>query len=609
MELRKLRLKEFEDGINRFSLRLEKLQKKSRRIGYYRLFVFVLGLFLFLFSFFYLTQLFVWISLGISVIAFGMITAIFNKIDLGIKKNRLWINIKKDNLARMKIDWPDIPLRDFPEMESDHPFESDLSITGKNSLHQLIDISTSAEGSTILKNWLLTKIPSADIILERQEIVKELIPLSGFRNKLILNANLSSKKRLVGSKLSEWLNSPVNGEKIKKILSVLSVVIFLNLLLLVLFITKLLPAYWTIGVLVYTGVYWFNSKHITELFDRSLDIQTEFGSFSRILEFLENYPALKSIKNQKLNSLCSIFFAGKNTPSGYFKKLNRITFAASFQKNPLFFLLLNSVFPYDFFIAYKLEKVKEEMKDKLPEWLEIYYNLEAFVSLSNFAYINPEYSFPSISNEEQKFSSEKIAHPLLPADSNIHNDFSLEKKAEVVIITGSNMSGKSTFLKTVGVNLVLAFAGSVVNASKLEVSLFKIFTCINISDSITDGISYFYAEVKRLKNLLNEIKIKNDMLVFYLIDEIFKGTNNLERLIGSRSYIKSLAGLNGAGLISTHDLELIKLQESIPQVSNYHFKEEVSNGKMHFDYKLRKGPSPTTNALKIMEIEGLPVER
>jgi len=145
MELRKLRLKEFEDGINRFSLRLEKLQKKSRRIGYYRLFVFVLGLFLFLFSFFYLTQLFVWISLGISVIAFGMITAIFNKIDLGIKKNRLWINIKKDNLARMKIDWPDIPLRDFPEMESDHPFESDLSITGKNSLHQLIDISTSAE--------------------------------------------------------------------------------------------------------------------------------------------------------------------------------------------------------------------------------------------------------------------------------------------------------------------------------------------------------------------------------------------------------------------------------------------------------------------------------
>jgi DNA mismatch repair ATPase MutS len=171
------------------------------------------------------------------------------------------------------------------------------------------------------------------------------------------------------------------------------------------------------------------------------------------------------------------------------------------------------------------------------------------------------------------------------------------------------MSGKSTFLKTLGVNLVLAFAGSAVNASRFETSLFRIFTCINISDSVTDGISYFYAEVKRLKNLLTEIKQENDILVFYLIDEIFKGTNNLERLIGSRSFIKVIADLNGTGLISTHDLELIKLEEKIAHVTNYHFKEEVLNGRMHFDYKLRRGPSPTTNALKIMESEGLPVER
>jgi len=198
---------------------------------------------------------------------------------------------------------------------------------------------------------------------------------------------------------------------------------------------------------------------------------------------------------------------------------------------------------------------------------------------------------------------------LLPPDVNIHNDFSLTKKGEVVIITGSNMSGKSTFLKTTGVNLTLAFAGGVVNASKFETNLFRLFTCININDSVIDGISYFYAEVKRLKNLLKEIKMENSIPVFYLVDEIFKGTNNLERLIGSRSYIKNLAGLNGTGLISTHDLELIKLENDIPQVSNYHFKEDVTNGKMIFDYMLRKGPSPTTNALKIMEIEGLPVER
>ena len=171
------------------------------------------------------------------------------------------------------------------------------------------------------------------------------------------------------------------------------------------------------------------------------------------------------------------------------------------------------------------------------------------------------------------------------------------------------MSGKSTFLKTTGVNLVLAFAGSVVNATKVETNLFRILTCININESITDGISYFYAEVKRLKNILEEIKTENAMPVFYLIDEIFKGTNNLERLIGSKSYIKTLSGLNATGLISTHDLELIKLEDSISKVSNYHFKEDILNGKMIFNYKLRKGPSPSTNALKIMETEGLPVEK
>jgi len=607
MELRKLRLKEFGDGIRRFNSRLDILQKKSNRFGYYRLAIFLTGLSLFLFSFFYLNQLFIGTILGISIIIFGITTAFHNKIDYGIKKCKLWLDIKKDNLARIKIDWENIPNKLFTDTEIDHPFESDLNISGKNSLHQLIDISSSAEGSLKLKEWLLTTVPSEEIILERQRIIQELIPLQHFRNKLILNASLSSRKRLEGSKLSGWLKSELNIDRLKKLLLILSLIIPVNILLLILFIVGLLPAYWSIGALIYTGVYWFNSKFISELFDRSLDIKMEFGKFSRILEFLESY---NYSKNELLKKYCRTFFESKKSPSYYFKRLNRITLAASFQKNPITLLLLNSLFPYDFFFAYKLEKVKEELKDKLPEWLEIFYNLEALISLSNFAYLNPDYIFPSfIKNNDYSFKAEKIAHPLLPPDVNIHNDFSLTKKGEVVIITGSNMSGKSTFLKTTGVNLTLAFAGSVVNASKFETNLFRLFTCININDSVIDGISYFYAEVKRLKNLLIEIKMENSIPVFYLVDEIFKGTNNLERLIGSRSYIKNLAGLNGTGLISTHDLELIKLENDIPQVSNYHFKEDVTNGKMIFDYMLRKGPSPTTNALKIMEIEGLPVER
>jgi ABC-type multidrug transport system fused ATPase/permease subunit len=609
MDLRTRRIKELENSIIRFNTKLIALQKKSRSFGYYRLFIFLLGLLLFLFSFFYLTQLITWIFLAIVLIAWGIVTSIFNKIELEIKKCKLWIRIKKDSLARMRLDWSNIPNKDFTETLNDHPFESDLNITGKNSLLQLLDVSTSKEGCEKLKDWLLIKIPSGEIILERQEIIKELIPLSGFRHKLILNANLSSRKRLEGSRLSDWLRSASNAEKIKRILNILIIIIPINVLFLILFILQVIPAYWTIGVLIYIGIYWFNIKYINELFDKALDIKSEFGQFSQILDFLEKYPALQNPENKRLYQFSRIFFENKNTPSGYFKRLNRITYAASFQKNPFIELFLNSLVPYDFIVALKLEKVKEEMSNKLPGWLEVFYNLEALISLSNFAYLNPDYIFPSIKKENHLFTAEKIAHPLIPYDTNIHNDFSLTKKGEVVIITGSNMSGKSTFLKTVGTNLVLAFTGTVVNASKFDTDLFRIVTCINISDSITDGISYFYAEVKRLKLLLDEIKLDNAFPVFYLIDEIFKGTNNLERLIGSRSYIKNLSGLNGTGLISTHDLELIKLESSIPEVSNYHFKEEVAEGKMLFDYKLRKGPSPTTNALKIMEIEGLPIEK
>ncbi len=158
-----------------------------------------------------------------------------------------------------------------------------------------------------------------------------------------------------------------------------------------------------------------------------------------------------------------------------------------------------------------------------------------------------------------------------------------------------------------GVNFVLAFAGGPVNASMLRTSLFRIFTCIRVSDSVTDGYSYFYAEVRRLRQLLDALE-ESGLPLFFLIDEIFKGTNNRERLVGSRAYIRALVGRTCLGIISTHDLELVKLADTLPGVKNDHFREEVIDGSMRFDYTLRPGPSPTTNALKIMRMEGLPVD-
>jgi len=170
------------------------------------------------------------------------------------------------------------------------------------------------------------------------------------------------------------------------------------------------------------------------------------------------------------------------------------------------------------------------------------------------------------------------------------------------------MAGKSTFLKTVGTNLCLAYAGGPVNAKSLRTQLFRVFTCMQIHDSITDGFSFFYAEVKRLKLLLTLLHDNGQLPVLYLIDEIFRGTNSRERLIGSRAYIRHLAQQAGVGLIATHDLELGQLEQQISSLTNFHFRDDVSAGKMHFDYILHAGICPTTNALKIMRREGLPVD-
>jgi len=238
--------------------------------------------------------------------------------------------------------------------------------------------------------------------------------------------------------------------------------------------------------------------------------------------------------------------------------------------------------------------------------------LEASISLANFAYLNPDYVFPEFisdwkDQDRSIFTARGLGHPLIPANRKICNDFSLGKSGETFIVTGSNMSGKSSFLKAIGVNLCLAYAGGPVNAGSFHSALFRVFTCIRINDSIVDGFSFFYAEVKRLKALLDALQRNHPYPLFFLIDEIFKGTNNRERLVGSRSYIQHLIGQNGAGLIATHDLELIKLADQFPNITNCHFREEVADGKMVFDYKLRPGPCPTTNALKIMQMEGLPV--
>ncbi len=275
--------------------------------------------------------------------------------------------------------------------------------------------------------------------------------------------------------------------------------------------------------------------------------------------------------------------------------------------------VLNTLLPWDLFFTYRLHLAKQSIRQHLSVWLNVWHELEALCSMATFADLHPDYVYPDIqdttSGAAPVFTAKDIGHPLIDDTAKVKNDFTVDALGRVVIITGSNMSGKSTFLRTLGVNLRLAYMGAPVNATAFSTSLMRVYTCLQVNDSINDGISFFYAEVKRLKALLDAFRVDQRYPLFFLVDEIFRGTNNRERLIGSRAYIRALAGGHGVGLIATHDLELVQLEAEIPHIQNCHFREESKEGKMVFDYALHAGPCPTTNALRIMELEGLPVDR
>jgi hypothetical protein len=512
--------------------------------------------------------------------------------------------IKSVHLARMCLDWSQLPEPLILVGAADKPLRTDLDIIGRHSLHQLLDVAISQEGRQLLADWLTQSEPVLQHIQAHQPIVNELVPMTIFRDRLLLTFRLASKERLQGQNLLKWLEEPYPAGKLRWMLPVSTLWVAANLTLFVLSTLNLLPAYWVISLSLYMAFYFFNIEAFNQFFEAIVYLDTELGKFRSVLRFLESQPVGDK---PKLTRLLSPLRTGEQRPSIRLRKVRWLTAGAGMRMNPITGLLLNLFLPWDFVFAYLAALSRSEVAHSLPAWLQVLYTLEALISLANFAYLNPGYAFPEIEpSADPVLHAKDLGHPLIPAEEKVCNDVQVGKIGQIAIITGSNMAGKSTFIKTVGINLCLAYAGGPVNATRFHSRPFRLHTCIHITDSITDGFSYFYAEVKCLKTLLE--KLGSDGLpVLYLIDEIFRGTNNRERLIGSRAYLRSILDAQGVGFLATHDLELVSLADESSQVQNYHFRDEVRDGRLVFDYRLRPGPCPTTNALKIMRSEGLPV--
>jgi len=598
--------------IKKLDSRRNRLKGLSRIYSNYRLALLVAEVVSFFILYYLFSSTAALISVAVFLAAFSIIAHLHNRLDYGIKKLELWTKIKSTNLARLNLDWKNIPAINYSEEDVSNrpdPVETDLNLAGDESLHQLINTGTSKQAKALLRQWLRVRDPDLPAVIKRQNLVKDLIPLSGFRDKLVLNSVLSTKRDFDGEMLFKLLTrKDVLPGYFKILFGIMIVLALINILMFILFLENILPAYWVITAFVYIILFHFGNKQKDRLLDEAEFISDELEKTGSIFQFLERY---KYKPGTDLYTLCEPFLVKEGRPSILINKIkSTVGFLRIRKGNPFVWNIIRAVFPVDFYFKLRLNRYKSLVSGKFTAWYETWYNLEALSSLANFAYLNPGYAFPEIISTdagEVIFSGLELGHPLIKKENKVCNNFTFDPKGEAAIITGSNMSGKSTFIRTLGVNLSLAYAGSVVNADSLKVSLFRLFTCIKVSDSVIDGISYFYAEVKRLKALLDEIN-ESEYPVLYLIDEIFRGTNNVERLKGSSSFIKNLAGTNAAGAIATHDLELVRLADEITKVKNYHFREEIKGGRMIFDYKLNTGPCPTTNALKIMKLEGLPVE-
>lgn len=540
---------------------------------------------------------------------FLVVASYHNRLEQRIHRLRLWKQIKLAHRARLHLDWDNIPPRSS-SVPAHHPYAKDVDLVGPHSLLHLLDTTVSSNGRARLETWLLEQPPALDQWTDRRRLIQEFASQSLFRDRLVLEAQLIGEQEINGRRLEAVLQHHVGVPHLTIILAIQTILAATTIGLGIGTLLGRLPSYWLWSFALYALIY-LQTDQGEELLEHAVGLHHELEKLGAVLGFVERYARRPG---STLKTVWTPLLSNQANPPKLVRRAARTLHAISVKAHPLIHLLVNALCPWDLWFMRQLRQIQKQVGAQLPLWLDRLAEVEAAAALATFADLHPAYAWPtphtmssSGNGAGAAVGAEALGHPLIPASRRITNEFSLPGIGHIQLITGSNMSGKSTFLRTLGINLCLAQAGAPVCATHFAWTWCRLACCIRVDDSLEAGLSFFYAEVKRLKSILDATQNRTAPPVLYLIDEIFKGTNNRERLIGSRAFIQSLATGHGLGLVTTHDLELTDLDKTVPHLTNTHFQETVSAGALQFDYKLRSGPCPTTNALRIMELEGLPI--
>lgn len=481
-----------------------------------------------------------------------------------------------------------------------HEYANDLDIFGRASLYQYINRTNSEQGNKMFADWLLHQaLPG--MILQRQETVKELTPETGWRQQL-QSCGIATKITIATQqRIEKWLEQPVSfsGKLLWNILKYLLPAISFSFLTLHL-INILDASIFYPLMLLMLAVSFAISKLIIPDYLQLNRIAPELESLSGSISLIEK----KEFKTDLIKKLQAKYKTGLVTSSESIKKLKKVLDLLDIRLNPLVFIPLNTFLFWDLQQIFTLEKWKIANKHNIRDWFGTLAEIECLSSIANLAFNHPENSFPRISNKEGVFIADSMGHPLIAKEKMVCNSFSTEGVNQMNLITGSNMAGKSTFLRSIGINIVLAMMGSTVFARSLALSPMKVLSSMRVSDNLEESTSTFYAELKKLKEVINSVY--NNEKVFLLLDEILRGTNSADRHAGSKALIKQLIHHKAVGLIATHDLELAKLADEFPdKIHNYHFDVQVANDELYFDYKLKRGICQSMNASLLMKKIGI----
>lgn len=515
-------------------------------------------------------------------------------------KKRILIN--EQELRAMQYDFSDFD--DGKEyIDPSHLYTFDLDVFGEHSLFQYINRTSTPVGKQHLAAWFNKHLEDKDAIEQRQEAVRELSADNEFRQQIRLLGLLYKGKSADTMEIKEWAASASYYRKRRFFRSLPLLVSIVNVICIGGAIAGVLPATVAggvfVGFIILSSVF---SQGITRL-------QATYGKKLQILSTYADQILLtekKEMKSTVLQQLKGELKSRNLTASQAVHQLSKLMNALDQRSNVLMSSILNGLIFWELRQVMRIEKWKELYASDLPRWIETIGEIDAYCSLATFAYNHPDYVYPAICSESFHLQAEGLGHPLMSRDKCVRNGINIEKRPFFIIITGANMAGKSTYLRTVGVNYLLACIGAPVWAKQMEIYPARLVTSLRTSDSLTDNESYFFAELKRLKLIIDKLAAGEEL--FIILDEILKGTNSMDKQKGSFALIKQFMSMNANGIIATHDLLLGTLIKLFPEnIRNYCFEADIRNDELSFSYRMREGVAQNMNACFLMKKMGIAV--